>query len=375
MRKEDLSKAIGGIDPKLVESSMAYRPATSKHRLIKIVALAACLAVIVTAIPLALILNRESEDANAPVITTPSNNVIKEPDNGENKLFQNVIYCEADLAVNDELIKNAFHNQEVVIKNSHEFEDYHLVYIGGDEKPTSLENIPETLNFSVSGLDISATLETAYYDPSIIDETLKNNGMVAKYLIDTINSETTTRYLGHGEVYYSIENKEILGFVARTIPSYSGTELTEEALWKIVEKDTINLYGEKFLSQYSHKKVYSSYKEGKGWSYNVTFFREIGGIRAYEKVDLEYNGDGQLRSIFSYNLNAFDSVESKITKGLLDEVDKIALKILDGRLVYSKYLKIDTEGEVYVYYQYINEDDEVNELGRIYGNFYIKVGI
>lgn len=70
MRKEDLSKAIGGIDPKLVESSMAYRPAMSKHRLIKIVALAACLATMLTTLTVwGLTLTMENSKANEKIPT------------------------------------------------------------------------------------------------------------------------------------------------------------------------------------------------------------------------------------------------------------------------------------------------------------------
>jgi len=64
MKIEDISKVLGNIDERHVKEAMNYKP---KHnRSARWIALAACIAVIVTSIPLAFILNREdaSEDGD-----------------------------------------------------------------------------------------------------------------------------------------------------------------------------------------------------------------------------------------------------------------------------------------------------------------------
>ena len=76
MRKEDLSRAIDNVDSKIIENSLGYKPRATNNFKVRAVALVACLAIIVTAIPLSLILNREDEK-EAPVVTTPSVTEIK----------------------------------------------------------------------------------------------------------------------------------------------------------------------------------------------------------------------------------------------------------------------------------------------------------
>ena len=58
MKKSDITRELGFIDPEFIAEAASYKP--HKISKIRIVALAACIAVLVTAIPLTLILNREN---------------------------------------------------------------------------------------------------------------------------------------------------------------------------------------------------------------------------------------------------------------------------------------------------------------------------
>ena len=59
MKKETLMDAINNIDPEIIEKSVNYRPEVSRRNVTRIAALVACIAVIITSVPLALILNKE----------------------------------------------------------------------------------------------------------------------------------------------------------------------------------------------------------------------------------------------------------------------------------------------------------------------------
>ena len=59
MKKETLMDAINNIDPEIIEKSVNYRPNVLRRNVTRIAALVACIAVIITSVPLALILNKE----------------------------------------------------------------------------------------------------------------------------------------------------------------------------------------------------------------------------------------------------------------------------------------------------------------------------
>ena len=110
MKNNDLSNAIGNINLKYVEEARNY---TAKRlSLTKIVSLAACIAILVTAIPAALVLNREDAQTDAPVVTTPFDG----ENNGSKVDPLNVIYCSFDSMSKKEAIKNALNNKNTRIE-------------------------------------------------------------------------------------------------------------------------------------------------------------------------------------------------------------------------------------------------------------------
>ena len=115
MKNSDLSNAIGNVNLKYIEEMENY---TSKRMtLTKIISLAACIAILVTAIPAALILNREDGKTDAPVVTTPFNGENNDSDSPINTDAMKVIYCDADmLAVEDEIRKNVLNEKTVDLK-------------------------------------------------------------------------------------------------------------------------------------------------------------------------------------------------------------------------------------------------------------------
>ena len=70
MKKETLMDAINNIDPEIIEKSVNYRPNVLRRNVTRIVAIAACLAILVTSIPMAFILSKEDTLPNEETKTT-----------------------------------------------------------------------------------------------------------------------------------------------------------------------------------------------------------------------------------------------------------------------------------------------------------------
>ena len=116
MTNKDIYRNLGGIDPELIVEASKKRRNNGYGRVVKWASLAACIAIIVTAIPVTLILNRE--DSKAPAVTTPVEDIVVTPgrEEEENKSL-NVIYCDSLMMKKEGLIQNAFNDKNVEIRD------------------------------------------------------------------------------------------------------------------------------------------------------------------------------------------------------------------------------------------------------------------
>ena len=199
MRKEDLSKAIGDIDPKLVESSLAYRPAMSRHRLTKIVALAACLAVIVTAIPLSLIMNREDPVQTPETTLTPGKDSTTDTVIVDPKPLK-VIYCDASSVSPQYLEANLFKDKNIKVES---FDYFHFNVLWKEEYGTipRSEDITEKLTLKLRDKEFTAYFDIAYCSSNTNHEILNAYAKIARYKIEGTEK---------GYIYYRIETKTII---------------------------------------------------------------------------------------------------------------------------------------------------------------------
>ena len=87
MKKFNMSQGISGIDPRFIEEAVNHRPARVNR--IKIIAIAACLAILVASIPLAMVFNRgDTSSSGGSVIEndgyTVNDNNNSDDDNNNN---------------------------------------------------------------------------------------------------------------------------------------------------------------------------------------------------------------------------------------------------------------------------------------------------
>ena len=343
MRKEDLSKAIGDIDPKLVESSLAYRPAMSRHRLTRIVALAACLAVIVTAIPLALILNRESTNSDLPVVTTPAelgnkvHNIDKKP--------INVIYCDADmLASQKEIQENVLKEKTVdfkVFERYTEDIDYEYQYLEYSE------DVPKSLSVFAGTEEIKCTLDYVYYTDDILseNETIRSRAKIARYKVD---KECFPDYFRESDawVLYRVNTKEIIELSIPSSASLHYGPVTLSEARSLADRDIKTLFGEDVLSKYKCELEYIS------GTYVLSFIyrRSVGFFSTKEEIALYYDGHGKLLTVLSDYVGLYDGFESVLTEKNLLKAEEEAMYIIDGKLVENKFIIMSKDGEPCIFY-------------------------
>ena len=352
MRKEDLSKAIGGIDPKLVESSMAYRPAMSKHRLIKIVALAACLAVIVTAIPLSLIMNREDQVEASETTVASDTTLLPSKDsttsgNSDTVIVDpqplKVIYCDASSVSPEYLETTVFKDKNIKVED---FKRFHYSLEWKEEFGTIdwTPDIPEKLTLSLSNKEYTATFDIAYSSSNTDNEVLNEYAKIARYKIEGTEDKF---------IYYRVNTKTIIHVddLPRDkygISSYEEytPKYTEEEITELAYQDIKSIYGEEIFEKYSTTSCFSL----RGIYYIVRLQWMIGDFDTDSHIDLTYTGEGDLVRIVTDSFGAYDFTEHLLTEEKLLEVDKVAQELVGENLVHEKKLMIHVDGYMCVRY-------------------------
>ena len=105
MKKFDMAKHIGNIDENYIADALTYKPVSRAK--IRFIALAACIAIIVTSVPSAFILNKESVDTiSRPQTTTTSTKQPTDPEKGLPDGFYYKDMETIELSSNNKLIFN-----------------------------------------------------------------------------------------------------------------------------------------------------------------------------------------------------------------------------------------------------------------------------
>ena len=343
MRKEDLSKAIGDIDPKLVESSLAYRPAMSKHRLTKIVALAACLAIIVTAIPLALILNRESGNTeDLPTITDKDNTVIDKPEPDKEEPL--VIFCSSP----NELKKQLKADAKVEIKDVAERKDFSFAV--NDTVVEKKDGTPyvKTITIGNETFEISYNESRASETYQSLSTHLKAYASVDKYS----TRQKVGVYSGKLMFEFSHETGKLINYY-KEMGHYQKGNLGEKELHKIALQEIYNLYGidiakdPNYRYECHHILPQDPYQP-QHERYQIIYRRYINGYSLDEVVSVTLDTSGQIVRI-SQNLGLYDEVAEMITEENVNMAIDNFNKQFDYISTFDEfYIRLDNYGLCYV---------------------------
>ena len=358
MKIEDISKIMENMDERHIRETVNYKP--KSRNITRIIALAACIAIIVTAIPAALVLNREDVETDAPVETTPIVIETTEPDKGKDNTNTDalkVIYCSADMLKESESVKSQIiKDPSAVLGRYNRFYDERVKYSNREYS----EDIPLNFTITLGNQKYECEFDHAYNTQVTMskNETLKSLAGIACYKID---QEADIGEVGYsGEIRLRVATKEIVYVSVKRIyqfPSELKTEeeyeqwrtenlrgnLTHEDLKVLADKDMKLLYGEDALSTYT----YDDYNSGNGMFW---YQRTVNGFPTAEQIYMKYTSKGELLELEAENLGVFDAVETDLSADKVIKADAEALEIINEEFIKRKRLVVGKDEELYVYY-------------------------
>ena len=343
MRRKDISFEFTNINSKLIEEAAEYR--SSNKKLVRVLALAACIAVLVTAIPLSLIMNRDDQ------VETPETTLIPGKDSTTDTVIVDphplkVIYCDASSVSPKYLETNLFKDKNIKVES---FDYFHYNILWKEEYGTIAisEDVPEKLTLSLRDKEFTAYFDIAYRSGNTDNEVLNEYAKIARYKIEG----TEKSY-----IYYRIETKTILQ--ADGLPldnTIAESKYTEEEIANFAYQDIKSIYGEEILEKYTINSCFSS---GYGLLYFVQFKRIIGDYDTGSSIQMLYTGEGELISYGTNNFGMYDFAEHLLNEKKLLEVEKEAQDLIGENLVCEKKLMIHKDGFVCVrFLLYLGEDD------------------
>ena len=353
MKNKDLSNAIGNINLKYVEEAENFT--AKRMSLTKIISLAACIAIIATSIPLALVLNREDAQTDAPVntneITTPIVVQPTDPDN-TNKNPLKIVYCDASLK---EVFKGS--SLDIEIRDSSEIDLDLSSKVGEIEAGAE---IPAKLYYTIGGKDLICTFDTAYATKvaSSTSANLKELANVARYKIESSEYD-----FAHIEIYCDTGLVKDLDLF--DIEKYAEVgNLTESEAKSLAGRDLSILYGESFGSTYIFERAHYDTNDVDIYKFNVSYRRYVHGFPTDDTVRVYYNMKGELVRVVTSKLNTFEGVESKIDAKTIADAKEEALSLIDveNEPVEQMYLTMDIDGGVYWHVVYNRKMDHDTEL-------------
>lgn len=342
MKNKNLSRAIGNINLKYVEEAEEYT--AKRMNLTKIVSLAACLAIIVTAIPTALIAYRDSVNDEPSVITTPNKIEIKDPDK-DNNIDENpvtIVYCDAKTAAE---IKKA-QNKDIEIRDISEIETDLSSKVGDIEASA---DIPARLYKTIGGKDYIFNFKSAYTTnlSTSSNDQLKKHGFIARYQVEMEDP------FGYGlRYYYETEKIEYLRLTSYSLISAGENTITQEQVRVIAEKDLESLYGKEFLQMYNYDKCILVDNSERDY-YIIEYRRMLCGYPTDERIVVNYSAvDAEFIVVHAINLSSFDVVDNSLDAEIILEAEKEALELIGDKVVKEKKLTVDKEGNVFIYLIY-----------------------
>lgn len=361
MKKIDITSQISGIDPKYLDEALTYRaPRVNK---IRVLALAACFAALVTAIPLSLIMNREDQ-AEAPETTLSPGKESITNGNSDTVIVDpqplKVIYCDASSVSPEYLETNFFKDKNIKVES---FDYFHFNILWKEEYGTIAisEDVPEKLTLSLRNKEFTAYFDIAYCSSNTDNEVLNAYAKIARYKIEG----TEKSY-----IYYCIGTKTII--LTDDLPledTKVEPKYTEEEIANFAYQDIKSIYGEELFEKYSLKHCFS---DGNGLVYWVQFIRMIGDYDTGSSIQMLYTGEGELISYGTDNFGMYDFAEHLLNEEKLLEIEKEAQELIQDNLVCEKKLMIHKDGYVCVRYLLYIGDDERGSPETVYLYFRLE---
>ena len=326
MKENEFLDGVSNIEPDVVErfvtmdNKLQSRSKRSKNIWIRVLALAACVALVIGVIATVVLLQGGETGQDIPA--KPSLN---------ERVFLNV-------AIKGETANNGFDDSAT-----------HGVYTQKNtEQFDNLVNTKKQLPFGNNKEFVYKQSDCAY---------------------KTSDSQEYGDFYSIYDVYSNGEEKIMYLRGTDLLCFYTSSEALEGMTVEAKSKEEAKNIADNFLLQFLTREELNNYTDVnvddtfKLYSYYIRYTREIEGYKTDEELWLSFNKDGFLRGYVGYNLKKYDNLLDRINKEKLDEakaalMQKISANVKKAFSYEEPRLTTDTSGNIYLEMEYMYTNDE-----------------
>ena len=316
MTNKDILKAFSGLDADTVIACAPGGAPRRKNRLVlRVVAVAACVALLVSAVVVStLLLNREDE--GQPDVP----NEITEPNN-EKKKYE--MYM--NFSAGESLDTNVSANENVEFKPISE-KNFILSQRTKIDKPN---DVVDNVGLTIGGKSYTLNYNRSYTTP-LIHSQYKEFGQYNEYRSTDAIAQ------------FSNTTKKLYFFMDFEVESVSNGNFSPEMAEKASRELADQLYGTGALDDYECS-IYVEETEVLAY-----YSRKVFGFASDDNVAFTFNKNGEIISINALKMGTMSYVSENITKEDIDNAIKVVAETFkDGWSLDAPTLVIDSEGDYY----------------------------
>ena len=343
MTNKDILKAFSGLDADTVIACAPGGAPQRKNRLVlRVVAIAACLALLVSAVVVStLLLNREDE--NQPDV--PSD--VTEPNN-EKKKYEMYI----NVSAGESLDTNISANENVVLKPA---DQKNFSLFSSKNKIDIPENIPNSINLKIGEKSYSLNCHSAVTTAIDNSQKFKDLGTIVKYH----NEEATVEIIAATE--------EIALFLDYEVSRNIDGDFSADEAKQAAEILFTQLYGEDFLDDYEYDKTATTNDESEKTHY-LYYKRTVWGFETDDYIMIRYNFNGELVAFNAYGKGMMEFAEEDLTKEDIEgAIAAVTETFSDTWYIGNSKITLDSEGDYYLETYLVRADgDKITELRKVH---------
>lgn len=343
MTNKDILKAFSGLDADTVIACAPDGAPQRKNKLVlRVVAIAACLALLVSAVVVStLLLNREDE--NQPDV--PSD--VTEPNNEKKKYEMYMSF-----SAGESLDTNISANENVVLKPA---DQKNFSLFSGENKIDIPENIPNSINLKIGEKSYSLNCHSAVTTAIYNSQKFKDLGTIVKYH----NEEATVEIIAATE--------EIALFLDYEVSENIDGDFSADEAKQAAEILFTQLYGEDFLDDYEYDKTATTNDESEKTHY-LYYKRTVWGFETDDYIMIRYNFNGELVAFNAYGKGMMEFAEEDLTKEDIEgAIAAVTETFSDTWYIGNSKITLDSEGDYYLETYLVRADgDDISELRKVH---------
>lgn len=338
MKIREIKDKMANIAPDLIEEAANYK--RKRVSGIRVIAIAACLALLVTSVPLALIMSRKDEPCvgNDPGISQGQENKGENDDVTEQEDMM-VIFCSSP----SELKKQFAADSKVEIKNANERISFTAMKEVDSEKK---DGTPYIRTITIDNI----TYNASYVYSKTVDSAEQLSDHYQKYV--SYDRYLTEYYddknAGTPVFEFSQETGELIYFQKNGFPSRNGSLSEDELRQKAIE-EIQKLYGMRLDLNPNYRFESKYVYEENACLYYLHFRKYINDFATDEYVSVLIDTSGQIIGI-RQNLGLYDEIVETISVEKIIETQKFFYKNFNDELkIQDKItLSLDQFGKCWV---------------------------